>query len=65
MTIERIAEKPKTISLVPTWRAAAQIFIMALENGTEEGKRHAREGILEMAGKLDELNNELKRKLES
>lgn len=43
----------KTISLIPTWRAAASIYIMALENGTPEGQQMAKQGILEMAERFD------------
>jgi hypothetical protein len=48
----------KTISLIPTWRAAARIYMQCLEHGTEEGKQAAREGILEMAEHLDRINAE-------
>lgn len=43
----------KSVSLVPNWKAAAQIYIMALENGTPEGKQAAKAGIAEMAEKFD------------
>ena len=45
----------KTINLIPNWQAAAQIYIMALENGTPEGVRAGREGVMEMAEKFDNL----------
>lgn len=51
-------EKRETIQLTPTWAAAANIYIMALENGTDEGKAAAREGIREMAAHLDRINRE-------
>lgn len=50
----------KTVTINPTWRAAASIYIMALENGTPEGRRAAREGIYEMADHLDKLNADSK-----
>lgn len=46
----------KTIKLTPTWRQAARIYIACLEDGTEEGKRQAREAILEMGDKLDAMH---------
>ncbi len=48
----------KTIELVPTWKAAARIYMMALVNGTHEGRKAAEAGILEMAEKLDAINEE-------
>jgi len=45
------------------WKQAARIAIMALENGTEEGKRLAREEIMQMADVADfavDLQNEIK-----
>lgn len=52
----------KTIELIPTWRAAARIYVACLLNGTEEGKRNAEDGIMEMAEKLDALVAERKAK---
>ena len=49
-----------TINLAPTWKAAAQIYIMAVENGTAEGKKAGRAGIMEMAEHLDRINTENK-----
>jgi len=46
-------------SLMPTWKAAAQIYIMCLESGSDEGMQAAREGILEMGEKLDVINAHL------
>lgn len=48
-------ETQKGVELVPTWKAAAQIFIMAIENGTAEGQRAGHQGIMDMADKLDAL----------
>lgn len=48
----------KTIKVDITWRAAARIYIEGLEHGTPEGKQAAREGIMEMADKLDALKAE-------
>lgn len=51
-------DQVKTIDLTPTWRAAARIYIACLLNGTDEGKRNAEEGIMEMAEKLDRVVEE-------
>lgn len=46
---------PKTINIAPTWTGVARIHIMLIENGTEEGKQDARDGIVEMGKLLDQL----------
>lgn len=46
---------------MPTWRTATGIWIRILERGTPEGKRLAEKQLLEMAGKLDKVN-ELRKK---
>ena len=51
-----MATPAKTVKIIPTWKAAASIYIMALENGTAEGQRAARAGIYEMAEHLDRIN---------
>lgn len=43
----------KTINITPTWRAAASIYIMALENGTAEGREEAKAGLMDMAERFD------------
>lgn len=53
------AEKPKreyrrkrkvgTIDLTPSWRATVGVILVALENGTPEGKRLAREELYRLA----------------
>jgi len=48
------------VNLVPSWAAAAQIYLMALENGTPEGIRAGREGVLSMAETLDALVTRVK-----
>ena len=42
-----------TIDIGLTWKAAMEILIMGLENGTDEGKRMARTELREIAGHLD------------
>jgi len=41
------------INITPTWKEAIKILITILENGTEEGKREARKGLLEIGDYLD------------
>lgn len=43
----------KTIDLTPSWEATAEILILVLDNGTEEGKRLAKEEIRNMAKAAD------------
>lgn len=50
----------KTVKIIPTWKAAASIYIMALENGTPQGKEAGRAGIYEMAEHLDRINDDNK-----
>lgn len=57
-----MTEPTKSIRITPTWKAAARIYITALEDGTREGKEAARAGILEMAGHLDRINKEREQK---
>ena len=45
----------KSINLAPSWEAAARIMIMGLENGTEAGKAAARELIVDMGQRLDQI----------
>lgn len=64
----RIESKPKTtifegkvvttIDCTPTFVAAARIYMLVLENGNEEGKKAAREGLLEMAAYVDQVKAE-------
>lgn len=53
------APKPapvRTIDVTPTWSAIVPVLLAALENGTDEGKRMAREEIMRMADLLDAAN---------
>jgi hypothetical protein len=45
----------ETIDLTPTWRTTVQICCMALEAGTEEGKKAARAELLRLADHVDTL----------
>ena len=60
-----MATEQKTVKIVPTWKSAASIYIMALEAGTPEGKQAARDGIYEMAEHLDRINAERNAEAES
>lgn len=42
----------KTVSLIPNWKAAASIYILAFEANCG-GRTAAKEGIMEMAEKFD------------
>ena len=42
------------VSLKPKWASAMRILIMALENGTPEGKEAARAELMDLARRLDE-----------
>ena len=50
----------KHIDITPSWETAAEIYILALEHGTEAGKQAAREEILRLARNYDQLVAELK-----
>ena len=39
----------KTIDCTPTWQAALQIYLAALEHGNAEGKKAALQGLKQMA----------------
>jgi hypothetical protein len=45
----------RTIDLTPSWETAVRIYIMVLEEGTEEGKASAREELLRLARQYDAL----------
>lgn len=50
------------LDLTPSWHAAMQILIIALEDGTQEGKKHARAELMDLADKVDTINGELRAK---
>jgi hypothetical protein len=45
----------RTIDITPTWEAAVRIYMMVLEDGTEEGKEMAREELMRLARNYDAL----------
>lgn len=45
----------KYIDITPTWEQAVHIYLLVLEEGTEEGKVTAREELLRLARNYDAL----------
>ena len=45
----------KYIDITPTWEQAAHIYLLVLEEGSEEGKVTAREELLRLARQYDAL----------
>lgn len=52
------SEGLRSVPLIPTWHAAFTICIAALENGTSEGKEHARAELMRAASILDRVREE-------
>ena len=50
----------RTIDMTPTWEAAVRIYLLVLEDGTDEGKDMAREELLRLARQYDALVADLK-----
>ena len=46
----------KTIDITPTWVEIMPVIIMAIENGTSEGKENAKAELMELAKKVDQAN---------
>jgi hypothetical protein len=44
------------IEATPTWEGVMPILFAALESGTDEGKRIAREELMKLARKVDSIN---------
>jgi hypothetical protein len=53
MTQER--KNMRTIDMTPTWETAVNIYLLVLEEGTEEGKATARDELLRLARNYDAL----------
>ncbi|MGC0015622.1 hypothetical protein ACPPTR_09000 [Ralstonia pseudosolanacearum] len=49
--------KPNTINLTPTWASCLHVFLAVLEDGTDEGKRVARQELARMAAAADAWND--------
>ena len=47
----------KTIDLTPTWSGIMPGIISILENGNEDGRKIAREELMNLAKQVDSLNN--------
>lgn len=45
----------KYIDITPTWEQAVRIYLLVLEEGTEEGKEIARKELLRLARTYDAL----------
>jgi len=50
----------RTIDMTPTWETAVRIYLMVLEDGTEEGKITAREELMRLARQYDDLTADMK-----
>lgn len=50
----------RTIDITPTWETAVHIYLMVLEDGTDEGKEMARKELLRLARTYDALNTHVK-----
>ena len=48
------------VSLVPTFKAAVQIYLMAIENGTPEGVRSGRQGLEALGEQMDKMAKHIK-----
>jgi hypothetical protein len=46
----------KTIDMTPTWTGLMPAFFAVFENGTEEGKKIAREELMRLAAAVDGKN---------
>ncbi len=50
----------KHIDITPSWETAVNIYLLVLEEGTEEGKAMAREELLRLARNYDALTADMK-----
>lgn len=50
----------RTIDMTPTWEAAVRIYLLVLEEGSEEGRVTARKDLLRLARAYDALNAKVK-----
>lgn len=48
--------KMKTFDMTPTWVGLMPALFAVLENGTELGKKMAREELMDLARKVDAIN---------
>ncbi len=47
----------ETVDVTPTWKTAMSIYLAVLRDGTQKGKEEARQGLMELAGKMDWAND--------
>ena len=50
----------RTIDITPTWAQVMPGYLRVLEDGTDDGKRMAREALMELARKVDQMNEQAK-----
>ena len=50
----------RTIDMTPTWEQAVRIYLLVLEEGSDEGKVTAREELLRLARQYDALVADMK-----
>lgn len=50
----------KFIDLTPTWTAVMPVLLDIIENGNDEAKKIAREELLDLAKKVDDVNTKAK-----
>ncbi len=50
----------KHIDITPTWETAVNIYLLVLEEGSEQGKAQAREEIVRLARQYDALTADMK-----
>ena len=48
----------RTIDITPTWTGVMPGYLRVLESGTQEGKRLAREALMELARSVDAANKQ-------
>jgi hypothetical protein len=50
----------KHIDITPSWETAVNIYLLVLEEGSEQGKAQAREEIVRLARQYDALTADMK-----
>lgn len=54
------ADLKHTINIPPTWVQVMPGYLRVLADGTDGGKRMAREALMELARKVDQMNEQAK-----
>ncbi|KVL49993.1 hypothetical protein [Burkholderia territorii] len=52
----------KTIELKPTWQALVPVLLAVIESGTAEGRSKAKAELVDLAKRVDEINEEIKKR---